>query len=160
MKATEAKGIFALFASIGGYMLNCLNEIIIILAVLMVLDYILGVIVALFVGQWDKKKGIRGMVKKLGYMVCVVIGFLLDFVIFWLSNTAGVKFSTGGFFGIAVTCYLIGTEGLSIFSHLIDLGVPVPPFLKKAFGKLVDTSETIAGEGKDKPDKPLEGDVN
>ena len=155
MKAIEAKGLFAVLASVGGYLLNCLSEIIIILAVLMVIDFILGVSEALLDGGWKKGKGIRGVVKKIGYIVCVASGFLLDYVILWLAEKAGVNFSTGGFFGIAVTCYLIGTEGLSIFGHLVALGVPVPPFLKKGFGKLMDTSETLSGEGNDKTEEDV-----
>ena len=154
MNGTGAKGLVAIFAGVGGYLLDCLSEIIIILAILMILDYILGVTVSLFAGQWNKDKGIRGLTKKIGYMVCVAIGFLLDYIIMWLTEKAGVSFNTGGFFGIAVTCYLIGTEGISLLSHLVVLGVPVPPFLQKAFKKLINTSETISGEGKDpEPDK-------
>lgn len=142
----KEKSILGAIAAVGGYIMNCFNEIMVVLAIFMMIDYIIGTMVSLFLknDHFDKKKGIRGLLKKIGYMVCVVIGILLDYVILWLSKTADFKFSTNGFFGIAVTCYLIGTEGLSIAGHLYVLGVPVPKFLERAFEKLKESSESIS----------------
>lgn len=142
----KEKGILGVIAAVGGYIVNCFNEIMVVLAIFMIMDYIIGTMVSLFLknDRFDKRKGIQGLLKKIGYMICVVIGIMLDYVVLWLSKTADFNFSTNGFFGIAVTCYLIGTEGLSIAGHLYILGVPVPKFLEKAFEKLKESSEGIS----------------
>lgn len=141
MEPIANKTLFGLIAGVGGYLFQCINEIIIILALLMIVDYIVGVTLALRKKKWTKDKGIDGLVKKIGYMVCVLLGFLLDYIILWLAQNTGFNFNTGGFFGIAVSCYLVGTEGLSISKNLHLLGVPVPAFLVKSFEQIQEISQ-------------------
>ena len=134
-----SKGILGSILCVATYLINCVNEILIVLSILVIIDYLLGIITkAILPGNWDKKISVRGAVKKIGYMICVLVSFLVDYVIMWLTNQCGIKFNTGGLFGVAVTCYFIGTEGLSILSHLHILGVPDIPFLSNAFTKLRD----------------------
>lgn len=134
------KGIIGAIVGVGAYLANRVDAVLVVLAIFLVLDYIAGVTLALLQGKFDKKKGVRGAVKKLFYIVLVLIGFLLDFVISTVAQDAGLAFTTGGVLGLAVTLYLIGNEGLSILESLVGIGLPVPPFLQKAFGYMKDSS--------------------
>jgi len=134
------KGLIGAIVGVGAYLANRIDAVLVVLAIFLILDYIAGVTLALMQEEFDKKKGVQGTVKKLFYIVLVLLGFLLDFVISTVSQDAGLAFSTGGFLGLAVTLYLIGNEGLSILESLVGMGLPVPPFLQKAFGYMKDSS--------------------
>jgi len=134
------KGFIGAIIGLGAYLANRIDAVLVVLAIFLILDYITGVTLALMQGEFDKKKGVQGAVKKLFYIVLVLLGFLLDFVISTVSQDAGLAFSTGGFLGLAVTLYLIGNEGLSILESLVGIGMPVPPFLQTAFGYMKDSS--------------------
>jgi len=143
MNNTATKGFIGAVAGVIAYLANCIDAVLVVLAIFLVLDYIAGVTLALMQGEFDKRKGVQGAIKKLFYIVLVLLGFLLDFVISTVSQDAGLAFSTGGFLGLAVTLYLIGNEGLSILESLVGIGLPVPPFLQKAFGYMKDSSGKI-----------------
>jgi len=134
------KGFIGAIVGVGAYLANRIDAVLVVLAIFLILDYIAGVTLALLLGQFDKKKGVQGAIKKLFYIVLVLIGFLLDFVISTVAQDAGLAFTTGGVLGLAVTLYLIGNEGLSIMESLVGIGLPVPPFLQKAFGYVKDSS--------------------
>ena len=134
------KGLIGAIVGVGAYLANRIDAVLVVLAIFLILDYIAGVTLALLQGKFDKKKGVQGAIKKLFYIVLVLIGFLLDFVISTVTQDAGLAFTTGGVLGLAVTLYLIGNEGLSILESLVGIGLPVPPFLQKAFGYVKDGS--------------------
>lgn len=140
MNNTATKGIIGAVMGVIAYLANCIDAVLVVLAIFLVIDYIAGVTLALLQGQFDRKKGVQGVIKKLFYIILVLIGFLLDFVISTVAQDAGLAFTTGGVLGLAVTLYLIGNEGLSILESLVGIGLPVPPFLQKAFGYVKDSS--------------------
>lgn len=138
--------IFGSIAMVVGYIMGQINAILVVLTIFMMLDYTLGLFCAWMQGTWQKTIGIRGLIKKVGYIICVLVGFLVDFTLMWLTKNAGWNINTGAFFGIATSCYLIGTEGVSIIKHLSVIGVPVPAFLQKPFEKLTQIEETKKSE--------------
>lgn len=141
----EAKGILGAIIGVMSFMYGCINEIIVILALFMVMDYITGVVLALMEGKFCRSLGTKGAVKKLGYIILVVVGFLADFTITLLVQKTGIKFNTNGSLGLLVVLYLIGNEGLSITKNLIGMGLPAPPFLVKSFGLMQDTANKLGG---------------
>lgn len=128
-------GIGALVAVIA-YLYGCFNEMLAVLAFFMIMDYIAGIVLAIKTGKVDYGIGIWGAIKKLLYGAIVIPGYLIDYTLTYTGKFISEDFSTKGGIGIAVILYLIGTEGLSIIKNLIELGLPVPPFLKEAFEKL------------------------
>jgi phage-related holin len=62
----KEKGILGAIAGVGGYVMNCFNEIMVVLAIFMIIDYIIGTMVSLFLKNehFDKRKGIQGLLKK------------------------------------------------------------------------------------------------
>lgn len=121
-----------------------MHEVFIVLAVFMILDYITGVLCGLIRnGGFDYKKGIRGIIKKIMYAVLILVTILLEFLIVYLAERAGIEVRINGAIVTAIYVYLIGTEGLSIIQNLIILGIPVPSFIIKLFGLLRDESGRI-----------------
>jgi phage-related holin len=148
-----SKSIIALFAAVGGYLYNSLTEMIAVLTILMILDYVVGILAAIKQGQkFDKEKALWGAAKKALYGAVLIVAYLGDYIIIYLTQNAGISLPIKGFLGIAVTLYLIGTEGFSNVQSFIVLGLPAPVFLLKFFGLIRDH----AGKIIEMPPDPLE----
>ena len=136
-----AKSVIGTIAYVAGYIKGSFNELLVILAIFMVCDYISGTVLALTRGEFSVKKGLLGATKKLFYIFLVLMGFLLDLLVSVTGEKLGISIETMGALGMAINCYLIGTEGLSILESLVAMGLPVPEFLKKALGIIKDSGE-------------------
>lgn len=141
MKEVGTKSIIGVIAGVFGYLSGCLNEIVIILALLVVMDYILG-IAAVFMQskQFDGNLALKGAFKKALYAFVIVLGYIGDYLILYMADGFGVVIPVKAILGVAVTLYLIGTEGFSICKNLILVGVPVPDWFAKFFGLIRDQS--------------------
>lgn len=142
MKMKESittKGFLGVVAGVFGYLAGCLNEMVIILALLVIMDYILG-IAAVFMQekQFDGNLALKGAFKKALYAFVIVLGYLGDYLIIYMAESFGIIIPVKAILGIAVTLYLIGTEGFSICRNLILVGVPVPEWFGKFFGLVKD----------------------
>jgi len=138
------KGTIAVITGVFSYLAGCINELVIVLAMLVIMDYILG-IAAVFMQekQFDSKLALKGAFKKALYAFVIVLGYLGDYMIHYVSEGFGVVIPVKAILGIAVTLYLIGTEGFSICKNLILVGVPVPDWLLKFFGLVKDEAGKI-----------------
>lgn len=137
------KTLMGLVAGVFGYLAGRMTELIIVLAIMIILDYILGIVAGLKTKGFNSKTALWGTVKKLCYGILVMLGFLIDFVIKFAAENAGVAIPISGVFGFAVIIYLIGTEGFSCIQNLLLIGVNVPAFIEKAFGLLRDTAGNL-----------------
>ncbi len=138
-----AKSVIGTLAYVSGYIKGSFNELLVVLAIFIVCDYISGTVLALSKGEFSVRKGLLGAVKKLFYIFLVLMGFLIDMLVTTAGARLGLSLVTNGAFGLAINCYLIGTEGLSILESLVALGLPVPDFLKKALGIIKENGETL-----------------
>lgn len=120
---------------------NALAVPLIVLLVMMIIDYISGMSAAWREGTLNSKKGVDGVIKKVGYMALVAVAMGVDYLIF--TGFAAVNVSVGFemLFGILVAVWLIINEMISILENLSRLGVPIPKFLTKAVKKLKITAE-------------------
>lgn len=120
---------------------NALAVPLIVLLVMMIIDYISGMSAAWREGTLNSKKGVDGIIKKVGYMALVAVAMGVDYLIF--TGFAAVNVSVGFemLFGILVAVWLIINEMISILENLSRLGVPIPKFLTKAVKKLKITAE-------------------
>ncbi|WP_252891041.1 phage holin family protein [Thermoclostridium stercorarium] len=135
MQALETKTFLGSLVMVIAYVSNSMHEVFVILAAFMVLDYITGIICGLVKNNgFNYKKGIRGALKKLSYLILILVTILVEFLIKYLTENTGFDIKIENSITMAVYIYLIGTEGLSIIQNLIILGIPVPPFMIKLFG--------------------------
>lgn len=141
METGAAKSLFAVVLGVFAYLRGALNELLVVLAMFMLADYIIGVTSALLQGAFTVRKGISGAVKKACYLLLVLIGFLLDYAIGYIGAHTGIQIETSGMFGYTIMCYLIGTEGLSCLRGLGRMGLRVPKFFLKGFGLLQSAAD-------------------
>lgn len=110
----------ALIYLLGGFdvALNCL-------LIAIVLDYISGLIKAYNTKTLSSRIGFRGLLKKLGILILVMVAVLVDRV---TGNSGAIR--------TVIIYYFVANEGLSIIENLGAAGIPIPKFLKKALKAL------------------------
>ncbi len=113
---------------------------VLLLIVAMAADYLSGMVKAWVTASLSSRVGIRGIVKKLCYLLAVVAGMGAD----WMLSMAG-----GGETAPSLACplacmvalWLIVNELISILENLRDIGVPLPDFLLRAVQRLKTGTE-------------------
>lgn len=141
----------AAFAALTVY-LNALIVPVLVLLVFMVLDYATGMVKAWRARELSSRAGVDGIVKKVGYMVLVVVAMGVDYLI-WSGLTAvNVLVPCQLWFGMLVSIWLIINEMISILENLGKIGVPVPNFLITIIEKLKISTEKKA-ESEEKKDE-------
>lgn len=139
MQTFETKTFIGALIVVIAYISESMHELFVILAIFMVLDYITGILCGMIKNEgFSYKKGITGAIKKLMYLVLIIITVMLEFLIEYLLKNSSFNMEVGNSITIAMYIYLIGTEGLSIIQNLIILGIPVPPFMTRLFGLIKD----------------------
>ena len=124
-----------------------------ILTITMIIDYGTGMAAAWKTAALSSKKGIAGIIKKLGCLVLVIIGMVVDWsVMYWLSTFgAGEVYQFS--FGALVAFWLTMNELISILENLEALKVPIPKFLTKVVKRLKVTAEKAAEKTADTAEK-------
>lgn len=110
----------ALIYLLGGFdvALNCL-------LIAIVLDYVSGLIKAYNTKTLSSRIGLRGLLKKLGILILVMVAVVVDRV---TGNSGAIR--------TVIIYYFVANEGLSIIENLGAAGIPIPKFLKKALKAL------------------------
>lgn len=91
------------------------------LVIAIALDYISGLIKAFYTKQLSSKIGFKGLLKKIGILILVMVSVLVDRV---AGNTGAVR--------TLVIYYFVANEGLSIVENLAETNIPIPAVLKRA----------------------------
>ncbi len=144
MKENVLKGVVTvILAGAAAYFRQLLGPLII-LAIVMVADYITGMAAAWVTGTLSSRTGVLGVVKKIGYIFAVGVAIVVDYIITFAAENVGAEL---GFhiFGLLVTVWLILNECISILENLAEIGVPLPGFLIAIVKKLKKSTEQ-AGE--------------
>lgn len=133
MSSTALKlSIAAAFAAIG----SAINVIMLpfcVLCVLMVADYVTGMVKSWQAGTLSSRTGTVGLVKKLCYGLAVIAAAGVDYVIVYGASLAGKEFSYRAVFVLLVIAWLAINECISILENLSEIGVPLPqPLIKVA----------------------------
>lgn len=143
-------GAFALLGALISSYLGIVAVPILILCVVMIIDYITGMIAAWKSKSLSSKKGAFGIVKKICYLFLVCVGIGVDWLIYSGLQSMGVSLGISMFFGVLVTIWLIINELISILENLKKIGVPLPSFLSAIVNRLKHTTENVAeGEKND-----------
>jgi toxin secretion/phage lysis holin len=143
LQGKNHQGFIAMFFSVVSYVFGGITYLLPILAILIVIDYVTGVIAAIVTEQtFSLKTAVRGAARKAAYVLFIFFAQLVDAVIIAINHTGIVDVGNFHYLGFFVNLYLIGTEGLSIVQNVALCGMPVPPPLVRFFTKL----ETISGE--------------
>lgn len=125
-----SRGILSVVGGIFGYMYGEINGLLTTLIVVVVIDYITGLIKAAITHTLSSGVGFRGILKKMLIMLVVALAHLVD-------NCVG---SGETWRNIAIVFY-ISNEGLSILENCVVCGLPVPDKLKEILLDMEHTTD-------------------
>lgn len=99
--------------------------------VLNVIDYITGVRKSRLTGKDNSAKGVKGVWKKLGYWLMVLVAFLASAIFIEVGKTLGIDLSVTTYIGWFTIASLIINELRSILENFVEAGDNVPSVLTK-----------------------------
>ena len=126
--------IQAAITAIGGWIgwfLGGVDGMMIALIVLMVLDYLSGVMCAIADKKLSSAIGFKGICKKVLILMLVGVANIIDI------HVVG----TGAVLRGAVICFYLSNEGLSLLENAAYLGLPIPDKLREILAQLHNRSE-------------------
>ena len=141
MKENTFKALFAV--TVGG-LTAYFREVaipLIILIIVMIIDYISGMAKAWIKAELSSKVGLKGIIKKICYLLVVCVAAVVDWLIASGLQKVGINITVNYLIGVIVTIWLIINELISILENLSVVGVPLPPFLSAVVHKLKITVE-------------------
>ena len=95
-----------------------------------IIDYFTGMMAALARGEKiNSDVGIRGITKKVGQWLLVVIGYVVDVMIEYAGHAISEEFTIPIIVSVCVASWLVFNEVISILENLNEMGVPIPKFL-------------------------------
>ncbi len=141
MKETTLKGVtVTALAAVGAYFRELGFPLVLLIAVLS-LDWASGMAKAWFTRTLSSRTGMRGIVKKLCYMLAVAVAVIVDFVIQLAAERTSIDLTGCYFCATLVMVWLILNECISILENAAAIGVPVPEFLLRLIKRLKNASE-------------------
>ena len=148
MKASEPalQGAATIVLSWIAARLGVLFAPVILLMIMMALDYVTGMLASKAEAiahpenpeyGWSSRKGILGIIKKIGYVFLVVVAVSLDHILVQAAAPLGFALPRA-IFGLLVTVWLVLNEMLSVVENAGRMGAPVPPWLARCVASLKD----------------------
>lgn len=129
------KKIQAVFTAIGATLSSILGVLYIptlMMVACNVIDYLTGMIAAHERGERiTSGKGLSGIIKKVCLWLLVVVGSIVDSMITYATEQAGLNFRMSFLVACVVVIWIICNEVISILENMSDIGVPMPKFLMK-----------------------------
>lgn len=125
------QGIFAAIGGWLGYFLGGCDGLLIALIVIVVCDYITGVLCAINDRKLSSAVGFKGICRKVLIFILVGIGNVIDVQVL----------GTPGVLRTAIIFFYLSNEGLSLTENAAHLGLPVPEKLKAVLEQLHDRDE-------------------
>lgn len=120
--------IFSSIATIISFLFGGFDVAIEALLIFIVADYITGLLKAWKTGKLNSRIGAEGIIKKVGYLIIVILAVYLD----RLAGDIGVIRNI-------VIYFFIANEGISILENWGAMGVPFPEILRKKLEQLRGT---------------------
>ena len=131
------------FAAIGGWLgwfLGGCDGLLYALIAFVVIDYITGVMCAIYDKNLSSSVGFKGICKKVLIFLMVGIGHILD------TKVIG----TGSVLRTAFIFFYISDEGISLIENAAHLGLPIPQKLRDVLEQLHNRAEKEENNGESK----------
>lgn len=129
------RGCVSLGAGILSYLYGDMNGLIVALFVVIVLDYITGLVKAGILHELSSEIGFKGILKKMLILLVVAMAHVID-------ECVG---SGETWRNIAIVFYICN-EGLSILENAVACGLPVPERLKEILENIDEKGEVENGD--------------
>lgn len=135
-----AKTLFSTGLLVISYLLRSINELVFVLLIFFVFDWVAGTIASIVEGnRICMKKILIGLAKKFLMFMVVLAAALADFV----AGRVGLE--TREAFHVVVTVWLIAHEAISFLRNVERTGAPVPPKFKELMSYLREETEKGGG---------------
>lgn len=99
------------------------------LIIMMIIDYITGVLSAIYNKKVNSKIGFKGILKKFSYILIIAVSVIVDGV---LGQTGTIR--------TLVIYFFVANDGISILENVAEMNIPLPQ-------KLIDTLEQLRKKG-------------
>lgn len=121
------------------YIIGCVNYLWLILIILVLFDYISGIVGAMIKNEkFDKTKAMVGAVQKVFYFMVIVTAAMCDYI----AKDMGIPLPGNKLMSYVVVIYFIGTEGFSLLKNWGKIGLPLPGILHNFFGTITKEETT------------------
>lgn len=150
MKENVFRAVFA--AAVGALCSYCMELMIplVVLGVVMLVDWGTGLAKAWYKAELCSRIGVKGIIKKVGYLVIVGVGMVLDYLLREALHSVGVSVTVEYTVALIVIVWFIVNELISILENVAAIGAPVPAFILKLVKRLKvsveDKAEVVDGE--------------
>ena len=96
-----------------------------------IIDYITGLMASPYRSQdINSYKSIRGIGKKVGMWLLIVVGAIIDQTLLYTSDMVGIRMPFTFLVACIVALWIICNEIISILENVKDMGVNIPGFLE------------------------------
>lgn len=118
--------------------LGILFPVLMILAGMMIIDYISGMMASKVEAiehpddpnyGWSSKKGAKGIAKKVGYLCVIAVAMVVDYLTLKVAAAIGIPVTAKAVFSLLVAVWYILNELLSIIENAGRMGANVPEWL-------------------------------
>ena len=122
---TIINNVISILATYFIYLVGGIDVAFISLVVIMALDYITGVLSAIYNKKLNSKIGYKGILKKASYLLVIALGVILDKL---LGQTGSVR--------TLVIYFFVANDGISILENVGEMNIPLPKKLKELLDQL------------------------
>lgn len=122
---TFINNIISILATYFVYLVGGIDIAFVSLIVIMALDYITGVMSAIYNKKLNSKIGYKGILKKASYLLVIALGVILDKL---LGQTGSVR--------TLVIYFFVANDGISIIENVSEMNIPLPKKLKELLEQL------------------------
>lgn len=142
-KVNTIKGVFASIMGVLNSIFGILAIPIVLLVICNIIDYVTGILASKFRGQEiSSYKGIKGITKKIGMWLLIIVGAIIDELIVYSVAQLGLVCPFTFMIACVVAVWIICNELISILENLKDMEVPLPDFLVKLTKNIKSQIET------------------
>lgn len=128
---TDGQYIFTGIGGVMGWLFGGFDGFLYALIAFVVIDYITGVLAAIYTKQLSSEVGFKGIAKKVMIFLLVAIGNIIDIEIL----------KTGAILRTAVIFFYLSNEGISIIENAARLDLPIPARLADVLKQIKDGDE-------------------
>lgn len=122
----KLENVFKIILSFLTFIFGGLDSLLSTLIILMIIDYITGICKGIYKQELNSKFGIKGIIKKFGYLIIVVLATLFDKVV----GDKAMAIRT------LMLYFFIANEAISILENWASMELPLPKKIFEVFEKL------------------------
>ena len=117
--------VWSFIANSFSFLMGSIDNLLIMLLIIMAIDYLTGICKAIVNKKLNSIVGVKGIIKKVGYLLIVALAVLIDKI---MGDAGAIR--------ILVIYFFIANEGISILENWGKMGLPLPKKLKQIFEQL------------------------